>query len=75
MKQAGKIAYDRLRKHLQKYGYTPVQGTPGLWSHASRNIVFSLVVDDFGIKYADKNDAQHLINALQDLYKITIYRI
>ena len=26
--------------------------TPGLWRHATRLITFSLVIDDFGIKYA-----------------------
>ena len=31
LKQAGKIANDRLKKHLAKYGYTPVPRTPALW--------------------------------------------
>ena len=34
--------------------------------------IFSLVVDDFSIKYQRREDAEHLTNALQDLYKITI---
>ena len=71
LKQAGKIAHDRLRTHLKKYGYNPVPRTPALWKHESRKIIFSLVVDDFGVKYVRKEDAQHLINALKDLYEIT----
>ena len=72
LKQAGKIAYDRLHTHLLKYGYVPQPSTPALWRHKTRNIIFSLVVDDFGIKYVNKNDVTHLINALQDLYIITL---
>jgi hypothetical protein len=72
LKQSGKIANDRLHAHLAKYGYSPVPHTPALWKHESRKIIFSLVVDDFGVKYERKEDAIHLINALQDLYKITI---
>jgi hypothetical protein len=30
LKQAGKIANDRLTKHLGKYGYTPAPRTPAL---------------------------------------------
>ncbi len=30
LKQAGKIANERLRKHLAKYGYTPAKRTPAL---------------------------------------------
>ena len=72
LKQAGKIAHDRLREHFKKYGYAPVQRTPVLWKHNSTKIVFSLVVDDFGIKYIGKTDALHLIQALQNSYEITI---
>eukprot|EP00957_Ditylum_brightwellii_P210040 15364504-Ditylum_brightwellii.AAC.2 len=28
--QAGRIAHDQLKIHLQKYGYAPVKHTPGL---------------------------------------------
>ena len=33
--------------------------------------MFSLVVDDFGIKYVDKADVEHLLQALRLLYRIT----
>ena len=32
--------------------------TPGLWRHVTRQVQFSLVVDDFGVKYAGKENAQ-----------------
>jgi len=34
--------------------------------------MFTLVVDDFGIKYKGGESAQHLIDALQQIYKITV---
>ena len=31
LKQAGKIACEDLKQHLQPYGYAPVTRAPGLW--------------------------------------------
>jgi hypothetical protein len=72
LKQAGLIANVRLTAHLAKYGYTPTPRTPGLWCHQSRNVsLFCLVVNDFGVKYVGKHNADHLIKALQDLSTIS----
>ena len=35
-------------------------------------ITFTLVVDDFGVKYTGKHTALHLINALKDLYNVSV---
>ncbi len=43
--------------------------TPGMWQHDTRPICFTLVVDDFGVKYVNKADAEHLLNAIQKYYK------
>ena len=32
---------------------------------------FTLVVDDFGVKYHNKTDALHIINCLKEQYTIT----
>ena len=71
LKQAGKLANDLLITNLAKYGYAPVPVTPGLWKHNTRAISFTLVVDDFGIAYSDPNDLTHLLDALQQHYKIS----
>ena len=71
LKQAGKIANDRLTTHLAKHGYRPVPRTPSLWKHDTNSITFTLVVDDFGVKYTDKGDADHLLHALKKQYDIT----
>eukprot|EP00957_Ditylum_brightwellii_P060636 4604038-Ditylum_brightwellii.AAC.1 len=62
--QAGQIAHDQLVNHLDKYGYCPVQHTSSLWQHKARDITFSLIADDFDIKYTNYNDVDHLITAL-----------
>ena len=59
--QAGILAYNRLVQHLALSHYTPVKHTPGLFRHATRPVTFSLVVDDFAIKYVDRINAKHLL--------------
>ncbi|EJK49677.1 hypothetical protein THAOC_31417, partial [Thalassiosira oceanica] len=49
--QAGLLANELLEKRLNKSGYHQSKLVPGLWTHETRNIQFTLVVDDFGVKY------------------------
>ena len=72
LKQAGRIANDRLKIHLAKFGYSPVALTPSFWKHAIKDICFSLVVENFGVKYVGKDTADHIIQALKNLYTIFI---
>ena len=60
--QAGLLAYIAVIKHLKLHSYTRVGFTSGLFRRATRDTLFSLVVDDFGVKYTAKNDALHLID-------------
>ena len=57
--QAGRLANDQLVKFLAPHGYHPAALTPGLWTHTSRDIIFSLVIDDFGVRYTSQTDANH----------------
>ena len=61
LKQAARLAFDNLIKLLAPDGYYPVRESPGLWKHKTRSTIFTLCVDDFGIKYASQEDADHLI--------------
>ena len=72
LKQACSIASDRLTTHLAKSGYSPIARTPSLWKHATLPDMFSLVVDNFGVKYTGDASAKHLIEALQQMYSISI---
>jgi hypothetical protein len=69
--QAGIIANQLLTRRLQPHGYYQCRHTPGLWRHQWRPILFSLVVDDFGISYVDKQHADHLIHAIENDYNFT----
>jgi hypothetical protein len=69
--QAGILANNRLVKHLATFGYSPAKHTPGIFHHATRPISFCLVVDDFGVKYVGRENAEHLVSALESLYDIT----
>ena len=68
LKESGKLAIIELQKVIAAAGYTPSKFTPGLYRHATRPIVFSLVVGVFGVKYTRKEDAEHLDQTLQDSY-------
>ena len=67
--QAGIIAQQLLEERLEKDGYRQSKITPGLWTHDTRPISFSLVVDDFGVKYVGEENAQHLLDTVRKYYK------
>jgi hypothetical protein len=64
LKQAGLLENQLLQKRLKPFGYYPERHTPGIWLHNTKPTAFSLVVDDFAVKYVTKYDAHHLRNAL-----------
>jgi hypothetical protein len=59
----------KLKKQLAPHGCHKCLHTPGLWKHASRPIIFTLVVDDFGIQFTSKQHVQHLIAGLKQEYE------
>jgi hypothetical protein len=71
LKQAGLLANQLLQKRLKPFGYYPARHTPGLWLHNTKPTTFSLVVDDFAVKYVTKSDANHLRDGLLQHYEIT----
>jgi hypothetical protein len=71
LKQAGLLANQLLQTRLAPFGYYPARHTPGLWLHKSRPIYFTLVVDDFAVKYVGKHHAEHLRDVLLRTYELT----
>jgi len=69
--QAGILAQDRLVEHLAAHGYMQAPNTPCLFKHLTNSVAFTLVVDDFGIKYTHQEDADHLLETLRKLYVMT----
>jgi hypothetical protein len=53
-------------------GYSQSKIIPGLWTHKSRKTCFTLVVNNFAIKFTLMKDAKHLIEALKKDCMITI---
>ena len=41
-----------------------------MWRHQTRPLQFSLVVDDFGVKYERQEDITHILDATKTIYKI-----
>ena len=74
LKEAGCVAFNKLKANLAPAGYSPVPCTPGLWRHKTKRTTFTLAVDDFGIKYFNDADLEHLLDALRSSYTISVDR-
>ncbi len=72
--QAGRLAQEKLVKHLAQHGYTASDDTPCLFSHTEHPTKFTLVVDDFAIKYNSEAGLDHLLDTLREGYTITVDR-
>jgi hypothetical protein len=44
--------------------------TPGLWRHTWQPITFTLVVDDFGVKYVGEEHAKQPIEYIKEKFKL-----
>ena len=67
--QAAILAYQYLQQTLKPHGYYLVPGTVGLWKHQHQPIHFCLCVDDFGVKYFNKEDVHHLQQAIGTVFQ------
>ncbi len=63
--QASIIVQDLLTKQLNKAKYQQSKITPGYWRQYWRPINFTLVVDNFSVKYINKDDVENLISILK----------
>jgi hypothetical protein len=70
--QAGILTNELLQHNLAKDGYWPTKHIHGLWNHDNRSISFSLVVDDFRVKYVGREHAEHLMECIKKNYNISI---
>ena len=62
----GITANEFLTKHIASHGYYQCRYTTGLWRHKWIPLNFSLIVDDFGVKYVRKEHAEHLITCMKN---------
>ena len=70
LKQAACLVFYDLVAHLGKFGFAPDKSA-WISGHTRRGKKFCSCIDDFGIKYFNNADKNHLIRALQDKYEIT----
>ena len=61
--QEGIIANTLLKERLAPFSYYEAKHIPGLFLHKWRPVQFTLVVDDFGVKYVGREHAQNLIES------------
>ena len=62
--QAIIIEHTDLKEHLCPFIYEPATINPGLWLRNINGINFTLVVNEFGIRYQRREETLCLINTL-----------
>ena len=62
--ESGFLSNEFLEKRLNKHGYHQSNLVPGLRKHITRTIQFTLVEDNFGVKYEGEEQAIHLKKTL-----------
>ena len=75
LSQSRFLANALLEKRLNKRCYYQSNLVPGLWKHDWRPIQFTLVVDDFGVKYVGKEHALHLKKTIEEHYKVMAFTL
>ena len=71
---SGKLCKLDLVALLKSFGFHETK-TPCLFRHATRNITFCLVVDDFGIKYDTQEDLEYLVSCLSSKYHVKVHPV
>jgi len=72
MPEAGYLAQQKLIPILATKGFVQCKSTPCLFIHPTRDIEFTLVVDDFFISYAHDTDANFLLDTLRSTYPLKV---
>jgi hypothetical protein len=67
----GRQPRQRIVTAQSSQGWLPAQHTHGRWTHVTRTISFSLVVDDFGVKYVGREHAEHLMACIKKNYNVS----
>ena len=70
---SGILDQELLEKRLNTNGYRQSTLNTGFWRHAWRPILFTLCVDDFGVKFSGKEHVDHLIKTIHENYTVSTY--
>ena len=69
---SGRLSNKKLVSILKDAGYHEDKFVDCLFKHASRDIIFALVVDDMGIKYSKVEDVEHLVATIAPYWKVKL---
>ena len=62
--QAAYLSNKHLVEHLATQGYIQDPNVPCLFAHLSNGVAFTLIVDDFGVKYSSSDSFNHLVSSI-----------
>ena len=71
--QAGKLAYNQLVCKLEPHRYALSRHNFDLWIHKWRLILFSLVVNYFGVNCVGRAHTEHLVTTLLKYHTLKTY--
>ena len=71
LSQAELLAQEPHFERLAEHGYSQCNISPGVWRHETKPIMSTLVVNGFGVKYVNTQDASQLISVLKQHYSVT----
>ena len=66
--ETGRLANDLLRSRLKKYGYIEATHTLGYCKNVWKPISWTLIVDDSGFKYTNKQHVDKLLKIMSQWY-------
>ena len=72
LKQAAMLGRENIIQVLKPFGYSPNPLSPNIWKHHTLPTKFCSCVDDFGVKYYNKQHLHHLTTALRTAFKIKV---
>ena len=72
LKQSAILAYKHLSFFLNGADYSRIIRTLGLWKHLTKQTIFCLCVDDFGVKYYTFHNLSHLKSSIEQQYTCKI---
>jgi hypothetical protein len=69
---SGRLSFLKLKGILEEGGFYEHPMVDCLFIHKTRNIMFTLIVDDMGIKFAKKEDLEYLVSVIEPHWKLKV---
>ena len=66
--EAGRLANELLTERLKTFGYIERVHNPAYWKHMWKPIKWTLIVNDLGVQYTDKQYITELLKIMSKWY-------